>query len=82
MKILFVFAMMASFLFGAIDINTASAKELSTLKGVGMKKAEVIVAFRDGHCFKSVDELSMVKGIGVKTVEKNKANLKVSACKR
>ena len=69
-------------LFGVVDINSASVKELSSLKGVGSKKAETIISFRKEHCFKSVDELSEVKGIGKKTVEKNRANLKAGKCKK
>jgi len=68
MKVLVMLALGMSFLFGAVDINSASVKELSSLKGIGNAKA--IVSYRKGHCFKNVNELSMVKGIGKKTVEK------------
>ncbi len=81
MKILLMLILWMSLLFGAVDINNASAKELSSLKGVGAKKAEAIVSFRKGHCFKSVDELAKVKGIGKKTVEKNRDDLEVGVCK-
>jgi len=83
MKKVLVFAVMAvSFLFGAVDINNASVKELSTLKGVGAKKAESIVKYRKQHCFKSVDDIVKVKGLGKKFLEKNKANLTVKKCKK
>jgi len=81
MKMLLMLVLGMSLLFGAVDINNASAKELSSLKGVGAKKAEAIVSFRKGYCFKSVDELSKVKGIGKKTVEKNRDELEVGKCK-
>ena len=63
----------------SVDINTASAEELSAgLKGVGPKRAEAIVAYRDEHgSFQSVDELSKVSGIGKKLLEANRENLKV-----
>ncbi|MEC9255562.1 MAG: helix-hairpin-helix domain-containing protein, partial [Pseudomonadota bacterium] len=34
---------------GPVNINTASAEELSELKGVGKTKAEAIVAHRNEH---------------------------------
>lgn len=60
-----------------VDINTANAMTISkNLKGIGIKKAEAIVAYRDKHGkFKSVDDLAKVKGIGKKTIAMNKANL-------
>ncbi len=81
MKILAIIALSIGLLFGAVDINNASAKELNSLKGIGAKKAEAIVSFRKGHCFKTVDELVKVKGIGKKIVEKNRATLEVGECK-
>lgn len=70
-----------SLVFGAVDINTADKKELSTLNGIGASKADAIIAYRATECFKSIDELVKVKGIGKKTVEKNSANLTASECK-
>ena len=80
MKLLLGIVLLSGLLFGSVDLNTASAKELSTLKGVGMSKAQTIIAYREKHCFESIAELAKVKGIGEKTVEKNKANLSVSKC--
>lgn len=64
---------------GPIDINSADAETLATtIKGIGAKKAEAIVAYRVQHGpFKSIDELAQVKGIGEKTVEMNRGNLTV-----
>lgn len=63
----------------AININKADAKTLATgIKGIGMKKAEAIVAYRKAHGpFKTVDELTMVKGIGAKTVDNNRKSMRV-----
>lgn len=63
-----------------VNINTADAQTLaSELTGVGEKKAEAIVAYRQEHGpFKSVDELANVTGIGPATVEKNRARLSVN----
>ncbi len=57
-----------------VNINTASARLVAqTLSGVGLKKAETIVAYRKKHGrFASFDDLQKVKGIGKSTVQKNK----------
>ncbi|POB67468.1 transporter, partial [Vibrio vulnificus] len=48
------------------------------LKGVGIKKAQQIVDFREAHGpFKTVDELVQVKGIGKSTIEKNQSRIKL-----
>jgi len=50
-----------------LNINTASAQELTNLRGIGQKTAQAIVEYRESHGpFKSVDELVDVKGIGPK----------------
>ncbi len=58
----------------AVNINTADAASLAkNLNGVGLKKAEAIVAYRKKNgSFKTAKDLSKVKGIGSKTVAKNK----------
>jgi competence protein ComEA len=57
-----------------VNVNTANAEEISeALKGIGMTKAEAIVAYRDENGqFKHVDELVNVKGIGIRTVDINR----------
>ena len=56
-----------------ININMASAEELSQLKKVGPKYAERIVKYREAHGpFKDVEEITNVQGIGEKTLEANK----------
>ncbi len=80
-KLLLSIILLSAFAFASVDINTASVKDLSTLKGIGKKKAEAIVAYRKTHCFKSVDELTKVKGIGKKILEKNRSEIKVGECK-
>ena len=82
MKLVTLLLLAASFLFANIDINYATVKELSTLKGIGSKKAEAIIAYRKVHCFKNIDEITNVKGIGPKFLEKNRKNLKTGSCKR
>jgi competence protein ComEA len=68
-KIIFSLLLAAVSAF-ALDINTASQEEFVKVKGIGEKKAERIIAYRDEHGkFASVDELKNVKGIGNKIVE-------------
>ena len=57
-----------SLLEGAvIDINSAPVEELQRLPGIGEKRAQAIVAWREEHGpFQSVDELVQVSGIGEK----------------
>ena len=64
---------------GPVNINTADAAALVTsIKGVGEKKAQAIVAYRTQNGpFKSVEGLSKVKGIGPVIIEKNRDNLTV-----
>jgi len=66
-----------------VDINTADAKTIAkATKGIGLKKAEAIVAYRDKHgSYKSVADLAKVKGIGKKTIASNKAALSVGNAK-
>ena len=56
---------------GKVNINSASAEQLSTLPGVGAKLAARIVEHRQkAGPFKSVQELMNVKGVGEKNFEK------------
>ena len=48
-----------------IDINTATAEQLTTLSGIGQAKAENIIAYRESSGgFSSVEDLMKVSGIG------------------
>ncbi|MFY9484308.1 MAG: helix-hairpin-helix domain-containing protein [Patescibacteria group bacterium] len=56
---------------GKININTASAAELDSLKGIGPVLAERIIEYRSANGpFKKIEEIINVKGIGDKTFEK------------
>ncbi len=82
MKIFTLLLVGFSLVFGVVDINNAPAKELTTLKGIVVKKAEAIISYREKHCFITADELTKVKGIGKKTLEKNRENIKTGACEQ
>jgi len=63
-----------------IDLNSASAAELTALPGVGESIARRIVAFRDEHGpFRRVEDVMKVKGIGEKSFQKLKPHLKVAS---
>ena len=53
-----------------VDINTADAKLLETLPGIGETRAQAIISHRDEHGpFKRVDDIVAVPGIGAATLE-------------
>jgi competence protein ComEA len=62
-----------------VNINEADAEELaSILNGVGMKKAEAIVRYREQNGpFTQVEQLQEVPGIGPTLIERNRARLKM-----
>ncbi|MDO6446868.1 helix-hairpin-helix domain-containing protein [Colwellia sp. 1_MG-2023] len=61
-----------------IDINNAEPKDLVTLKGVGMKKAQAIVTYRQTNGpFANIEDLLKVQGIGKHVLAENKSRLKL-----
>ncbi|HEY3451494.1 MAG TPA: ComEA family DNA-binding protein [Myxococcales bacterium] len=63
---------------GVVNINTASAKELELLPGVGPRSASAIVAYREKAPFKAAHEIVRVKGIGEATFRKIKSYLTIA----
>lgn len=53
-----------------VDINTASAKEISEKCGVGESVADAIVEGRTHGKFGSMDEVSTLPGVGQRSVDK------------
>lgn len=63
----------------ALNINTASARELETLPGIGEVKAAQIVAYRDEHgLFLSFEDLLNVPGIGPELLEEIRSYITLS----
>jgi len=64
-------------LMAGVNLNTASAEELASLKGIGPSTAAKIVEYRKAHKFNTVEDIMNVKGIGEKTFVKIKDDLEV-----
>ena len=61
-----------------VNINTATVEELMSLNGIGEKKAESIVEYREEiGSFVTIDELKGVKGIGDKIFNKIKDHIAI-----
>lgn len=58
---------------GKIQINTATKEQLEKISGIGPRKAENIMKYREQHGpFQKVEDLLEVDGIGEKSLEKIK----------
>lgn len=84
-KFLFVLLMacgLASPVWAAVDINTATQSELEAVKGLGPAKARAIIEYREKHgAFRSIDDLVKVKGLGKASVAKLKSELAMGEAK-
>ncbi len=61
-----------------VHLNNSTIDDLVTLKGIGHKRAQAIVAYREQFgAFKSINDLIKVKGIGQKVLFDNKERLKI-----
>jgi len=61
-----------------VNINSADKQTLMQIKGVGEKRADAIIAWREKNGpFKSVAQLTEIDGIGPSLVETNKDLLTV-----
>jgi competence protein ComEA len=61
-----------------LNINTADAQTIfdAHIKGIGKKRAEAIVAYRQAHGpFKSVDDLKKIKGLSDKVIDANRERI-------
>lgn len=62
-----------------VSINTADAEAIAAaLKGVGLKKAQAIIEWRNQNGqFTRLEQLLEIKGIGEKTLEKNRSYIRL-----
>ncbi|MGY5452954.1 ComEA family DNA-binding protein [Agarivorans sp. MS3-6] len=60
----------------ALNLNTANAEQLVTLKGIGKSKSIAIVEYRKQHGdFKNVEQIVLVPGVGETIYLDNKDKL-------
>lgn len=52
------------------DLLAASKAELVTIPGIGTKRADDIISYRESHGFSKLQDLMLVKGIGTSTYNK------------
>jgi len=84
-KLLLVMLLLSGYLFGAINVQTASKADLMTISGIGEKKADAIIKYRKTHRLKSANDLLKVPGIGkniVNNVKKGVKSKKQAATKK
>lgn len=64
----------------SVNVNKADAQTIAnSLDGIGLAKAEAIVAYRGAHGpFKNVDDVGNVKGVGEKTLTRNRDAIHLS----
>lgn len=63
---------------GKVNLNTADLSQLQTISGIGAKRAQDIIDYRESKGgFTSVDDLKNVSGIGDKTLEKIREEVRV-----
>ena len=74
MKIFITIMLLVGSLWASVSINKGSKQELITLKGIGAKTADAIIAHRP---FKTLSDLMTVKGIGTKKFEKIKKEIEL-----
>ncbi|MEW4971976.1 helix-hairpin-helix domain-containing protein [Bacillus stercoris] len=61
-----------------VNINTATVEELQGISGVGLSKAEAIIAYREENGrFQTIEDITKVSGIGEKSFEKIKSSISV-----
>ena len=77
MRVLLILGLFFISLFAKIDLNTATVKDLESIKGIGHKKALAIIEYRKEHNFTKTEDIMKVKGIGKKLFEKIKSEIEV-----
>jgi len=63
-----------------VELNSAGIEELCSLSGLGEKKAQAILEYRQEHGpFSSLDELEQVTGISTKSIDAWRSRLYIEA---
>ena len=74
MKFFIMALLLVGSLWASVSINKGTKAELVSLKGIGTKTADAIIAHRP---FKALSDLMSVKGIGTKKFEKIKKEIEL-----
>jgi len=78
--ILVLFLILPSVLYAgeSVNINTANKEMLMSIKGVGERRAEAIIEYRDKHGpFTTIDQLAEIRGIAQSLIDANRDTLVV-----
>lgn len=68
-KLVVLLLFFVGFAFAAIDLNIATKEELTQIKGIGSKKADLIIEYRKKNKIENIDELLKLKGFGPALIE-------------
>lgn len=63
-KIVALLMLCVSFMFAAINLQTATKEELMSIKGIGDKKVDQIIEYRKTNKINEPEDLKNIKGIG------------------
>ena len=80
-KIIVLLMLSVSFIFAAVNLQTASKNELMSIKGIGPVKADQIMKYRKSNKIKSANDLQNIKGFGPGIIANVKGNKTVSKVK-
>jgi competence protein ComEA len=78
-KIVALLMLCVSFMFAAINLQTATKEELMSIKGIGDKKADSIIEYRKTNKINEPEDLKNIKGFGdsiVSSVKKSNMDTK------
>jgi competence protein ComEA len=84
-KIVALLMLCVSFVFAAINLQTATKEELMEIKGIGDKKADQIIEYRKTNKINEPEDLKNIKGIGdsiVSSVKESNMDTKEKAEKK
>lgn len=75
---LFFCAILPATAYAIVNINTANYQELVSVNGIGPKKAQAIIEYRNIHGkLKNFDELTKVKGFNQKSITKLQTKIEI-----